>query len=271
MDQFLENENLTVTENKYFVKGETNGILELDKLPKDSIFTLEPNAVVKLIAKGTLKDSKLSFEVKEHAALKLSFVSFGQFDNVDFNINLEEGSECTCAFADFTQGKNHSKVTVNLNGKHSSIVWHLASLAKNDDDKIFDVFINHNSSDTYSNSMNYGVCEGNSSLSFLGKSDIKMNSSKSTALQAAKIMVFDEGCKAKASPLLCIGNNDVTAAHSATCGQINAEHIYYLESRGISEKDAKRLITLGYLNPILKYFEDDEETSALIKEKIEER
>jgi Fe-S cluster assembly protein SufD len=271
MDQFLENENLTVTDNKYSIKGEISGILELDKLPKDCIFSIEPNAIVKMIAKGTLKNSKLNFEVKEHAVLNLSIVSFGQFDDVDFNMNLLKGAECTTAFADFTKGKNHSKVTVNLNGQHSSIVWHLASLAKNADDKVFDVFINHNTTDTYSNSMNYGVCEENSSLSFLGLSNIKLNSARSTAFQAAKIMVFDEGCKAKASPSLCIANNDVTAAHSATCGQINAEHIYYLQSRGISEKEAKRLITLGYLNPILQYFADDEVTANLIKEKIEER
>ena len=70
-------------------------------------------------------------------------------------------------------------------------------------------------------------------------------------------MVFDKTCHAIASPKLCIYETDVQASHGASEGQINPEHVFYLTSRGIPEDDAKRLITLGYLNPIIKYFKDE--------------
>ena len=39
-------------------------------------------------------------------------------------------------------------------------------------------------------------------------------------------------------------------------GRLSEEHLFYLESRGVDEAMAKRLITLGYLKPIEAYFSD---------------
>ena len=77
-------------------------------------------------------------------------------------------------------------------------------------------------------------------------------------------------CDSPVSPILCIDENDVQASHAAVVGQINEDHLFYLVSRGIKEKDAKKLITLGYLMPILDHFKD-EATSEIIKKNIEER
>ena len=41
-------------------------------------------------------------------------------------------------------------------------------------------------------------------------------------------------------------------------GRLNEEHLFYLESRGLSEEEAKRLIALGYLKPIENYYTDKE-------------
>ena len=40
-------------------------------------------------------------------------------------------------------------------------------------------------------------------------------------------------------------------------GRVNAEHLYYLNSRGLTELEAKQLITKGYLLPIINYIDDD--------------
>ena len=76
-------------------------------------------------------------------------------------------------------------------------------------------------------------------------------------------MVFDKNCNAKACPILKIDENDVEASHAATVGKVSEEHLFYLCSRGITKDDAKRLITLGYLNPIIKYFGEDEIASSI--------
>ncbi len=86
---------------------------------------------------------------------------------------------------------------------------------------------------------------------------------KSKTRQEAKIIVFDEKCRGKASPVLNISENDVEASHGAAVGKLNEMHLFYLMSRGLSKEEAKRLITLGYLKPIENRFEED-----TIKERI---
>ena len=71
-------------------------------------------------------------------------------------------------------------------------------------------------------------------------------------------MVFDRLSNAVAKPILKIDENDIEASHAAVVGKINDDHLFYLTSRGISEKEAKELITYGYLKPILQGFSDQE-------------
>ncbi|HKL84363.1 MAG TPA: SufD family Fe-S cluster assembly protein, partial [Bacilli bacterium] len=81
--------------------------------------------------------------------------------------------------------------------------------------------------------------------------------------QTAKIIIFDDKAQAKADPILAIHFNDVAASHAATVGKVNADHLYYMQSRGISELDTKRLITKGYLEPVIKFVDDQEIANAL--------
>ena len=61
------------------------------------------------------------------------------------------------------------------------------------------------------------------------------------------------------------------ASHAAVVGRLNEDHLFYLESRGVSEEDAKRLIALGYLKPIERYYDDPalvEKIDAVIEGEI---
>lgn len=105
---------------------------------------------------------------------------------------------------------------------------------------------------------NYGICQDNSRLTFTGVSSIEKYAVKSNTRQEAKIIVFDQGADGKCSPVLKIDENDVIASHGATVGKLNDSHLFYLMSRGLSEEEAKRLITLGYLKPVVEYFSDED-------------
>ena len=45
--------------------------------------------------------------------------------------------------------------------------------------------------------------------------------------------------------------NDATIAHEATVGRIDEDHLFYLQSRGLSENEAKALIG-GFIEPVTK-------------------
>ena len=83
-----------------------------------------------------------------------------------------------------------------------------------------------------------------------------------------KVILFDKESKAKASPTLKIDCDDIVANHACAIGSLNEDHVFYLKTRGLSEDEARRLITLGYLTPIENYF--DESRKELIESYIKE-
>ena len=105
-----------------------------------------------------------------------------------------------------------------------------------------------------------------SELNVNGISHIEKGANKSNANQSVKVILFDKESKAKASPTLKIDCEDIKASHGCAIGSLNEEHLYYLLSRGLSEIEARKLITYGYLLPIsLNY---DEEIRKIIEETI---
>ena len=90
---------------------------------------------------------------------------------------------------------------------------------------------------------NYGVTKDHSELVFDGVGKIDKGMSQSSSHQTSKIIVFDPTCKAKANPYLYIDEYDVKASHAAGVGKMDEDHLFYLESRGLSKNAAMKLIT----------------------------
>ena len=66
--------------------------------------------------------------------------------------------------------------------------------------------------------------------------------------------MLDSESRSDTIPVDTILNDDVEFAHEATVGKISDEAIYYLETRGMSELEAKSLIVRGFAEPIAKAF-----------------
>ena len=54
-----------------------------------------------------------------------------------------------------------------------------------------------------------------------------------------------------------IDDYDVQASHAAAVGKMDEEHLYYLQSRGLTKKQAMQLITYGYLMPVVEVIDND--------------
>lgn len=223
-------------------------------------FTFD-NQKIYLIVRNLKDDLTLDFTLNNNSQVILSFLADSNYKNVKINVNVHSNCSINVYFADFSNNTNTLKAEINLFDKGSSCYWHLASLSANDDNKDIEVSINHLSNNTNARVDNFGVCKDNSKLTFSGTSLIKKGSHSSKTIQNAKILVFDNGSIAKAKPILKIDENDIEASHAAIVGRVNEEHMFYLTSRGLSKIEARQLITLGYLKPILNGFklEDDQQ------------
>ena len=214
--------------------------------------------------------SEIHFEISDNVNLKINFIIDDKNVKTKFTANVGENSILSVNCIDFSFENSNFVGIIDLNKPNASANWNTSCLNMKDYKKSFNISFNHNVPQTYSKLCNYGVCTGSSNLVFDGVSYIKKDCSKSTANQIAKIILYNEECRAKASPVLRIDNEDISASHGAAVGTLNEDHMFYLLSRGISEKEAKNLITFGYLKPVFAAFneKEQEELTNLLAERI---
>lgn len=65
------------------------------------------------------------------------------------------------------------------------------------------------------------------------------------------VILLDERVQADAIPALMCDEDDVQGEHAASAGQIEESKLFYLMSRGLSEKEAKQLIIMASFAPII--------------------
>ena len=267
----MERLALTKLNNKeYMIPERASGsfVFDLATANDEVLIRIDNSSNVDLLLLNLKEGNNIQFEVADNVYLNVA--TLGKNDIKTFKITANVGYKSTFSayFADFIPGKCKGQIVINLNGLNATCDWHLASLSEKQDNKEFDVSVYHHSPSTFAYMDNYGVCRDNGKLLFSGVCHIIKGSSGSIARQNAKIMVFDEKSNGIAKPILKIDENDIQASHAAIVGKINDEHIFYLTSRGLTEEEAKRIITLGYLKPILAGFKD-EEIRQIIEDTIE--
>jgi Fe-S cluster assembly protein SufD len=72
------------------------------------------------------------------------------------------------------------------------------------------------------------------------------------AYQKVRNLLLSDDSEANSMPGLEILADNVRCTHGATSGQVDADELFYLRSRGIRTKAAQRLIVTGFLNEVIK-------------------
>ena len=181
------------------------------------------------------------------------------------NVYLKENAICQCGYAELSDGSYQGTYHYYLDGEGADAKIRMAVLSKEQEQKHYEVLIQHNQPHTFGQMDNYGVVKDQGKLVIDGIGTITKGQHGSAAHQTNKIMVFDANCIASANPYLYIDEYDVKASHAAGVGKMDEDHLYYLQSRGLSKKQAMHLITYGYLKPVIEVIDNE-----MLKERFEE-
>ena len=92
-----------------------------------------------------------------------------------------------------------------------------------------------------------GVARDSSKIRFLGRIIIEEGCGDTNSFLEERILLLSDKAKAEAVPELEILADDVKCSHAATISNIPKEHLFYLQSRGLSKKNAEDAIIEGFL------------------------
>ena len=91
------------------------------------------------------------------------------------------------------------------------------------------------------------VLAGQATGTYLGKVMVDRDAQKTDAEQSVRAMLLDRTATANAKPELEIYADDVKCAHGAAVGELDAEGLFYLESRGLPPSEARKLMLQAFV------------------------
>ncbi|MGP8247463.1 MAG: Fe-S cluster assembly protein SufD [Bryobacteraceae bacterium] len=96
-----------------------------------------------------------------------------------------------------------------------------------------------------------GILDGESGAVFSGKIIVRQDAQKTDSKQTNKNLVLSDNAVVNTKPELQIWADDVRCTHGATIGQLVAESLFYLQSRGIGRREARSLLTYAFAQDIV--------------------
>lgn len=180
-------------------------------------------------------DRDCSFDIVNDSTLTLYVVKknvkiiFNIHENINSFINIFNVDSSLNIKVNVLEGGNVNFINSVINNKDLDIV----------------LDINH-SKDSTSNVVNHGLNINNGNMKFIINGIVKKGMTNTTLKQDNKIINLNDGVSL-IEPNLLIDEFDTNANHSAYISKYSKEEIFYLQSRGISEKEGFRLLTKSFL------------------------
>ena len=167
--------------------------------------------------------AELAGEAQLHCA---AFAFGGRLSRTDVEVGLEAtGAECTLDGLYLSDGTQHTD-------QHTRI--------------------DHYRPQGSSREFYKGVLSGASRAVFNGKVIVHRDAQQSDAAQANRNLLLSEHAEVDTKPQLEIWADDVKCSHAATVGQLDAEQIFYLRTRGMDDAAARALLTWAFANEMVE-------------------
>jgi Fe-S cluster assembly protein SufD len=122
------------------------------------------------------------------------------------------------------------------------------------------LFVDHNAPKTKSRVEYKGALQGQDAHAvWVGDVLIRKVAEGIDTFESNDNLVLTDGCRADSIPNLEIETGEIEGAgHSSTTGRFDDEHLFYLQSRGIEEAEARNLVVHGFFNAIIRRIEQIE-------------
>lgn len=117
--------------------------------------------------------------------------------------------------------------------------------------------IEHAAPYTNSTQLVKGIVGGQAKGVFQGKIHIAPMAEKTKGYQLHRALLLSDTAEVDVKPELEIFADDVACSHGAACGELDKEQMFYLQSRGISEEEARSILVQAFANEGINKIKDD--------------
>ena len=142
---------------------------------------------------------------------------------------------------------SRTEIKPTLNGLHGNVDLRGAFLGRGGNSHDVFTHMKHLVPECESDQIYRGVLDKGGKSAFQGKVYVAKDAQLTNAEQSNKNLLLDRDAEANSKPELLIYADDVKCAHGATVGELDAEALFYLKSRGLDLAAAKSLLVEAFI------------------------
>jgi Fe-S cluster assembly protein SufD len=129
--------------------------------------------------------------------------------------------------------------------------------------------VTHEARDAVSRQIVRSVLAGQATGTYLGKVAVARGADGTDAEQSVRAMLLNRTATANARPELEIYADDVKCAHGCAVGELDAAGLFYLQSRGLTPPEAKRLMLQAFVAEAFAGAPEEERLYAAALQRLE--
>ena len=200
--------------------------------------------------------ANITVEVIAQAGSQIKFSAIDRLgENVTAYISrrgkLEDDSMIDWAIGVMNEGNVIADFDSDLFGRGSHADMKVVVLSRGKQTQGIDSRVTNYGCNSIGNILQHGVILEKGTLTFNGIGHIIKGAKGADAQQESRVLMLSDKARSDANPILLIDENDVTAGHAASIGQVDPEDMYYLMSRGLDQATAERLVVRGFLGSVI--------------------
>lgn len=185
----------------------------------------------------------LVIALEKGASFDLRILNAGpSFGRIAVDVRLEEGARFTLGAAQLGTGSQTLEIVTE---------------------------VSHDAPDAVSDQIVRTVLAQQATGTYLGRVAVARGADGTDAEQSVRAMLLDRTATANARPELEIYADDVKAAHGCAVGELDEQGLFYLQSRGLTPPEAKRLMLQAFIAEAFAGAPDEEALSEAALQRLE--
>ena len=166
-------------------------------------------------------------------------------------IKQEANSRVNHTIITLHNGITRNKTDRTLSGEGASCVLNGCVIADKEQHVDNNTLIDHQAAHCDSKELYKYVLDDKATGAFAGKVLVRQGAQQTTSEERNNNICATKEARMFTQPMLEIYADDVKCAHGSTVGQLNDAALFYMQQRGISQKEAKLLLELAFINEVV--------------------
>ena len=170
-------------------------------------------------------------------------------------VAMQQGAQLRMNTITLGGGHVRNNIEIRMHGEHCHVEADGLYLIDREQQCDNYIFVEHAKPNCYSRELYKGIVDDSARARFNGHVLVQDGATKTEAFQTNRNILLTDKAHVDTRPFLEIYNDDVKCSHGSTIGQLDEQAMFYLQTRGISQRTAITMLSYAFCDEVIRAIE----------------